>query len=196
MKNQVKKLIQAELEQLIVSEEFKILIECGDNELFQGQLDKEKSIPKLDIAVIKINRHINHNIPLLKPVSQTFKGETVAENEKSPDVDGQPTTTALTYEALEDQGILTELSRIFYYQASIYGLLRKVGFPRDQLPMFGVMTPLDVWQEVCQKIEAGLIEGGLEILLAAAASRYPHNPVFSRYKKLCKINFALQQKAK
>jgi len=30
MKNQVKKLIQAELEQLIVSEEFKILIECGD----------------------------------------------------------------------------------------------------------------------------------------------------------------------
>jgi len=323
MKNQVKKLVQTELEQLLVrvavssdfdkdtgfsgtgffitpdgylvtawhciqdaerfGKKFKILIECGDGELFPGQLDKKKSIQDLDIAVIKINRDINHNIPLLEHVPNTFKGDAVvsacysemyqnqkncfsgeislvdsskvvttnviqgpgqsgspiyhyesgriigiaakiynqdklrnaglaakfdflfqqwpklkkinqntaqlwderlaAANEKSPVLDEQPTTTALTYEALEEQGILTELSRIFNYQASVHGLLRKVGFPRDQLPMFGAMTPLDVWQDVCQKIEDGLIEGGLEALLAAAASKYPHNKVFSQYKK-------------
>jgi len=117
MKNQVKKLIQAELEQLIVrvavssdfnkdtgfrgtgffitpdgylvtawhciqdqvlfGKKFKILIECADGEVFPGQLDEEKSIQKLDIAVIKIKRDINHNIPLLEHVPQSFKGEAV-----------------------------------------------------------------------------------------------------------------------
>ncbi len=116
MKNQVKKLIQTELEQLLVRvavstgfdkdagfrgtgffitpdgylvtawhciqevqiiKSLNILIECADGELFPGQLDEEKSIPDLDIAVIKIKRDINHNIPLLEHVPKTVKGDAV-----------------------------------------------------------------------------------------------------------------------
>jgi len=123
-----------------------------------------------------------HQWPELTSINQKTAQlweERLTASDNPPHVDRQPT---LTYDVLEQQGLLTELSRIFNYQASVHGLLRKVGFPREQLPVFGVMTPSEVWQEVCQKIEDGLIDGGLETLLAAAASIYPYNKVFSRYK--------------
>jgi len=54
-----------------------ILIECCDGEVFPGQLDQEKSVEKLDIAVIKIDHHIDKCIPLLKHVSKSYKGDEV-----------------------------------------------------------------------------------------------------------------------
>ena len=116
MNNQAKKLVQTELEQLIVrvavTKDFKndsdfrgtgffitpdgylvtawhcirdvvlfdgynILIKCHDDEVFFGQLDREKSNQDLDIAVIKTSRKVTHNIPLLDHVPPEFSGEAV-----------------------------------------------------------------------------------------------------------------------
>jgi len=54
-----------------------ILIGCYDGEVFPGELEQEKSIEKLDIAVIKIDHQIDKCIPLLKHVPKTYQGDEV-----------------------------------------------------------------------------------------------------------------------
>jgi S1-C subfamily serine protease len=54
-----------------------ILIECCDGEVFPAELDEEKTIKNLDIAVVKIDHQIDKCIPLLKHVPKTYQGDKV-----------------------------------------------------------------------------------------------------------------------
>lgn len=48
---------------------------------------------------------------------------------------------------------------------------------RPNFPNAG--NPLTFWTEVCQQIQHGVIQGGFEALVQAAARNYPGNPVFN-----------------
>jgi ubiquitin-protein ligase len=58
-------------------------------------------------------------------------------------------------------------------------LLGKIGFPRERIPEFG--TPLYFWSEICSEAEGGVVQGGAEAIVTAAADEYPHNHCFLKW---------------
>lgn len=87
-----------------------------------------------------------------------------------------PLRSELVPTALERRHLEQHLSLTFNTRASSEELLDLVGYPRARTPMF--TRPIEFWRTVLQDIEFGLIEDGVPRLLAAAATVFPHHPVF------------------
>ncbi len=87
----------------------------------------------------------------------------------------------ITYQDIINQGILDELATVYRNSTSADLLLTAIGFPTPMRPIFPDSgNPMEFWAEVCQQIQHGVIQGGFEILVDAAARNYPGNPVFNR----------------
>jgi hypothetical protein len=54
-----------------------IIVECSDGEVFSAQLDHQKSLQKLDIAVLKVGHSLKNGLPLLEHVPKSYKGDAV-----------------------------------------------------------------------------------------------------------------------
>ncbi|MCP4459042.1 MAG: trypsin-like peptidase domain-containing protein [Cytophagales bacterium] len=81
-----------------------------------------------------------------------------------------------------DETILKELSRLINTPQKAKSILRNIGFPKEEIPVFS--KPYDFWQDVLEEIENGIIEDGFNKLFSAVVERYPHNKTFSKWRKL------------
>jgi len=80
--------------------------------------------------------------------------------------------------AAEDQSTLEEVVRVIYDRGEAMLVARTAGFPDSRLPDF--KTSELFWEEVFRKARDGVLVGGIQPILQAAAERYPDNSVFSR----------------
>jgi AAA+ superfamily predicted ATPase len=84
----------------------------------------------------------------------------------------------LSLQAMIQQGLLRELAQRFRTEEQAADLLTTIGFPASHRPPVTV-APITFWRQVCEEIEAGTLpHSELADLLAAAAERFPGNPVF------------------
>ncbi len=88
----------------------------------------------------------------------------------------------LTVAQLRKEGLLDALATAFDNETQARMLLDDVDFPAARRPSFsGAGNPLGFWHQVATEIANGVIAGGLEALLSAAASHYPHHPQLGRW---------------
>jgi|GEM_PF-5091799 len=83
----------------------------------------------------------------------------------------------IDFPTFKKSGLLAELTRVFTAEAEAKGLLLDIDYPPGLVPAF--QNSAQFWTDVCQKVANGLTAGGLDALIAAAAQRYPGNPVFN-----------------
>jgi len=96
-----------------------------------------------------------------------------------------PAGTALSMQDFILNGLLDELASVLQSKDRAYLVLGSCGFPAVHRPSFDRQErPLDFWQLVCEEIEKGVLQGGFEPLLAAAAALYPHNPRLKPFASL------------
>lgn len=93
----------------------------------------------------------------------------------------------LTSRELSHSGVLTELARVFVTHEDALYLLSSVdlateALPLERLPAFGD-DPTSYWLKVVKLLEDGIVHGGLEALLDAAARLYPGNTKFAPYRR-------------
>ena len=82
---------------------------------------------------------------------------------------------AITATQLRKDGLLDVLADLFDEEGQAGMLLDNVEYPTSRRPSFRAGDPLSFWRSVTNEIGKGIIPGGLEGLLQAAASHYPHN---------------------
>lgn len=88
----------------------------------------------------------------------------------------------LTVAQLRKEGLLDVLATTFDNEPQAQMLLDDVDFPAARRPSFtGAGNPLGFWRQVATEIANGVVPGGLEALLSAAASHYPHNQQLGRW---------------
>ena len=88
----------------------------------------------------------------------------------------------LTVAQLREEGLLDVLASAFDNDAQAQLLLDAIDFPRARRPSFaGAGNPLGFWHQVVTEIEKGVLPGGLEALLRAAESHYPHDQQLGRW---------------
>jgi hypothetical protein len=84
-------------------------------------------------------------------------------------------------EELRRSGHVHMLAELFNTAPAVNGVLAEAGIPKHRLPPFGHQPPLEYWEQVWQALEAGLVEGGFEALLRAAARAYPYHRLLRRW---------------
>lgn len=80
---------------------------------------------------------------------------------------------SMTVGELINNKTLGVLARLFAEQNAVTALLLQIGYPREHTQPWGNTTPYNYWMEICQQLENGIIAGGIERLLEAAAAVYP-----------------------
>ncbi|MGK7875972.1 MAG: CHAT domain-containing protein [Xenococcaceae cyanobacterium] len=81
-------------------------------------------------------------------------------------------------------GILNQLAASFKEEVMADLLLDSIDFPEHMRPMFPTQgKTLGYWQEICKQIQNGVLPKGnnLQLLVDAAVTIYPANPVFQKY---------------
>ncbi len=73
---------------------------------------------------------------------------------------------------------LTALARAFPPGPAARAVLSSAGFPGEHLPSAFGVTSTEFWAQVAAAVEDGVLADGRRELLAAAARRFPANPVF------------------
>ena len=81
----------------------------------------------------------------------------------------------LSSEHLDD--LLAAIRTAFRTPAAADQLLRRIGYPREQIPNFN-LDPANAWNEVFHDLENGIIEAPFRRLLCAARRAYQANHVF------------------
>jgi tetratricopeptide (TPR) repeat protein len=76
---------------------------------------------------------------------------------------------------------IEELVNIFTDRDSADELLDRIDYPRSRRPVFS-LSPEVFWRSAIREIELGIIPGGLERLLAEAATLYPGNRALASWK--------------
>jgi hypothetical protein len=76
--------------------------------------------------------------------------------------------------------LLDELAKAFNTSAQAEWLLWAIGYPQGRRPGFSG-APIEFWTTACKDLETGIINDGFELLLAAAAGRFPGNPAFAPF---------------
>jgi hypothetical protein len=89
----------------------------------------------------------------------------------------------MTYRELLDGGYIDELAEIFDTSAEAKGLLDQAGIPRKNLATFEVGSAVLYWQDVCRKLDGGLMENGLKKLVAKAAELRPGNALLAKFAR-------------
>jgi hypothetical protein len=92
-----------------------------------------------------------------------------------------PTQTPGTSPSPDRDDIVNELARVFGNQGDTTLVLERAGVPLELLPPFGHMAVASFWQEVCRRLDKGLVQDGFARLVEAAAKLYPGNLVFARF---------------
>jgi hypothetical protein len=83
-------------------------------------------------------------------------------------------TPRLTLQDLRSRGLLAKLADAFASRNEADELLDAIRFPSPRRPVFSnANSVLDFWTDVCRDVARGITAGGLEALLAAAASLRP-----------------------
>lgn len=77
---------------------------------------------------------------------------------------------------------IEELASTFTDLTSAARVLDEAGFPAGRVPGWSVHDSQTFWWQVSKELRSGLLEDGRRRLLAAAAARYPMNPVFAAWK--------------
>jgi hypothetical protein len=90
---------------------------------------------------------------------------------------------AMTYKELLASKYIDELAEVFDTGGAAKGLLDKAGIPRSNLTPFDAGSPIHYWQEVCRKLDSGLVEDGLKKLVATAAESFPGNAVLAEFAR-------------
>lgn len=88
----------------------------------------------------------------------------------------------LTVQQMEQANLIKELAHCFDTEPAALALLAKIGLETVFFQPFNSMTTYQWWSTVCTKIEQGIIQGGLQELVRAAADVFPGNIVFKRYQ--------------
>ena len=86
---------------------------------------------------------------------------------------------SLNLQDVINKGILNALASVYNDPTNAQVLVASVGFPTGQLPVF--TNPMPFWTQVCEQIDNGILRGGFESLLSAAARTYPGNPSFAPF---------------
>lgn len=82
----------------------------------------------------------------------------------------------LTLAKLRKEGLLDALATAFDDESQAQLLLDDIDFPAARRPsLASARNPLGFWRQVATEIAKGVVPGGLEALLSAAASHYPHD---------------------
>jgi len=68
------------------------------------------------------------------------------------------------------------LATLFNDDTKIGALLDRSGIPRGRVRALGSAAPVNFWREVCEELAAGLVENGINQLVAKARETYPGNP--------------------
>ncbi len=89
---------------------------------------------------------------------------------------------ALTLKEVEARGLLSELSSCFDTEVAAASLLARLDVPPGRFRPFASMETEQWWRHVCQQLDRGLVEDGLERLLRAAAETLPGNRLFAAYR--------------
>lgn len=86
---------------------------------------------------------------------------------------------ALDMVALRNAGLLDELARVFNNDGAATEILDAIQYPIGQRPAWGAgAIPTVNWTNICNAVDTGLTEGGLEALIAFAAAYRPYNRLF------------------
>ncbi len=85
----------------------------------------------------------------------------------------------LNWQEFVGQGYLGELADVFSNVRAAHALLEDIGFPRGRLPPFAAGDPEAFWRAAGHVADDGLVEGGLDTIVRAAADRFPYNRVFN-----------------
>jgi tetratricopeptide (TPR) repeat protein len=80
----------------------------------------------------------------------------------------------------EERLILDELSELIRDPATAMLLARKAGFPAGLLPRFPQFaSSLAFWTQIAEAARNGLLPGGLQAIIDAAAAMFPGNMIFA-----------------
>lgn len=79
------------------------------------------------------------------------------------------------------RNVLSALANVFHDARSAEALLEDIGFPAGRIPTFTTGNAEQYWRQAAREVANGAVPGGLDGLVAAAAERYPHHPVFRRH---------------
>lgn len=74
--------------------------------------------------------------------------------------------------------ILPELANVVSDADLARALLEDIGFPRGRMPSFNAGSEA-FWRAAAHAADDGLVAGGLDAIVRAAAERYPHNQIFN-----------------
>lgn len=90
----------------------------------------------------------------------------------------------MTYERLKHEGLLDEFAKVFDNHELVERIIHSeelghAGLKDGGLPLLQNRAPSEYWAEVTRKLANGLVVGGLDPLLAAAARLYPGNKRFA-----------------
>jgi hypothetical protein len=90
----------------------------------------------------------------------------------------------LTVQNLEDSGALQELAAVFSTREDALYLLANIpGLNTGRLPEFNATNASNYWRQVTERLGQGIVENGLEALMAAAAREFPGNGKFRPYAR-------------
>lgn len=95
----------------------------------------------------------------------------------------------LTISKLLEIGLIDTLAECFYQEEKANNLLLGINFPKRYQPNFNNFgTPFDFWQEICIKIESGILDckssqAGFELIVEQALSFYPSSTKLTEIKQ-------------
>jgi len=76
------------------------------------------------------------------------------------------------------------LARVFHDPGKARRLLRAAGFPVEESPAWGTLSPSAFWTAISELLEGGILDAGRARILEAAAEVFPANPVFTASRAL------------